>query len=139
MELLGELSLLGDIAFHTKCKDNILCIIFIQCLLFATCISHQHTGEHRRLHLNRTVANSIGNFCLQLLGKIIIAFAGNDYQFVYFKHTSVQHGLVLPLALAVYTQTHTTTHFLPLLCLVVAVLQSTYLEHIRIVPTFFQG
>ena len=68
-----------------------------------------------------------------------VAFAGNDSQFVYFKHSSVQHGLILPFTLAVYAQAHTTPHFLPFLCLVVAVLQCTYLEHIRIIPTFFQG
>ena len=50
----------------------------------------------------------------------------------------MQHALILTLALIINAQTHSTSHLLTFFRLIIAIFQRTYLEHIRIVPPFFQ-
>ena len=50
-----------------------------------------------------------------------------------------QYVHILTLTVLIDTKTHTTTHFLTFLRLIVGVLQRAYLEHVGIVPALFQS
>ena len=87
----------------------------------------------------RTAVASFCNFGLQFLGKVVIAFAGNDGQHIRVKHGIAQHIGILAFTFVIHTKTHTASHFLTLLDFVRSIFQRTNLEHIGVIPTFLQG
>ena len=87
----------------------------------------------------RSVCYILGEFCLELLTELLIAFTGYHRQDIDIKDSITQYILILTFPILIYTKTHTTTYFLTFLYLVAGILQCANLEYIRIIPTFFQG
>ena len=70
-------------------------------------------------------------FFLQTVGKFIVAFIGHNGQYI-------QSRLILSLALLIYAKAQASPNFLPFFDGAFCFVQSADLEHIGIVPAFFQ-
>ena len=104
---------------------------FITILIMYPCILKKDFRN-----LTRSVSNSLSNFSLQSLCKLIIALTCNYSKHINIMNICTKRILIHTITIFIYAKTHTTTNFLTLTNFAAALLQSTNLEYIWIIPTF---
>ena len=96
-------------------------------------------GEILNRCLGGTIIQDILNLLLEVRNKRCVALAGDDGEDIDLMDFIAQCFRVHTIACLIDAQAQAAANLLPLLCGAVTVLQSTNLEHIRVVPTFPQS
>ena len=138
-EGIGKLAIVIHIVTLDELVVYLAGIIYSYLHFVAVCRFINMVHKKCRSNDHRTVAHHIGYFVLQLFGKLLIAFTGYHGQYIGVEYCGPQHIGVLTLTVFVHAKTHTTPHFLTLIGLIGTVLQRANLEHIGVIPPFFQS
>ena len=137
--LSSQSTVIIHIIFADKGIIDNSCLINIKLAIGSICHRIRPALEKMGGDNDWSVGTGFSHFRLQFLCEIIIALAGYHGEDVGIKHMVAQYIRILAFSLLIHTKTHSSSHFLAFLGLIVRVLQGADLEHVRVVPTFLQG
>ena len=114
-----------------------ICPVYI--ILFCKSSFYHFTNKKFIGNSSWSVSNSLRNFTLKPFCKTIITFTGNNSQYINIMDIISKHIGIHTLSILVNAKSKTTPNFLTLSNFTAALLQSTNLKYIWIVPTFTQS
>ena len=137
--LICKNSIFINISISDQLKQNHTCRCRINNLFIAFTIFYHFVNKKISSNSSWSVNNSFRNFTLKPFCKTIIAFTGNNSQYINIMNIISKHISIHTLSIFVNTKSKTTPNFLTLSNFTVALLQSTNLKYIWIIPTFTQS
>ena len=99
--LIGQCSLLVDIAVNSQIIHNRVCNIFIDHLLMTARILDDLSNKQIYCNRTRTICHSLCNFTLQTFRKRVIAFAGDYRKNIDVMHIIAQNICILTFAVLI--------------------------------------
>ena len=125
-----------NITISDQLKQNRTCRCGINNLFIAVIIFYHFTNKKFIGNSSWSVSNSLRNFTLKPFCKTIITFTGNNSQHINIMDIISKHIGIHTFSILVNAKSKTTPNFLTLSNFTAALLQSTNLKYIWIVPTF---